>query len=442
MADSKTLEKLKQQILAQGTASRWTGEGYGSAEANAADMAKILAQTGVTDINQFGKITKTIPAHEELQGGESGDVMVTVPEQTVTTFGNKLTGQEVPNTYSERQQGNFFGGTFAGKGNTGYGVQFDAKGNPIFYTQGASSNDLVNLLGDNKLLNAAAQLGAAYFGGPAGSAALNAAMGKSPADIAKAALLSYAGGQAANAVSGVEGITDILGKTGTDIASKAAGSFVTNEGKFDLEKFLLSQGLNYGKNALTSSLDGFNINPKDFTEGYFLPGGEGYIDPMSKTAGVTGSGYYDEITGQYIKDNLGGLQNPLGANTGNLDPNQKWEYNLVRPGVWANDKGEEIDLSYLPNSEQTMTGAEIMAKAGAMPNTNLKGSTTQKGSNVATPAASGVDLTSLLSMLGQGAPQSSVITSQDPYAHIKLMEELFGPEIDLTPTGDNTEQRK
>ena len=89
-----------------------------------------------------------------------------------------------------------------------------------------------------------------------------------------------------------------------------------------------------------------------------------------------------------------------------------------------------------------MTGAQIMAKAGAMPNTNLKGSTTQKGSNVATPATSGVDLAKLLSLLGQGAPQTSVITSQDPYAHIKLMGELFGPEIDLTPTGDNTEQRK
>jgi hypothetical protein len=215
----------------------------------------------------------------------------------------------------------------------------------------------------------------------------------------------------------MEGITDILGKTGTDIASKAAGSFVSNEGKFDLEKFLLSQGLNYGKNALTSSLDGFKMNPDDFTEGYFLPGGEGYIDPMSRTEGVTGSGYYDEITGRYIKDDFGGLQNPLGADTGNLDPNSKWEYSLTRPGVWANDKGEEIDLSYLPNTEKVMTGAEIMTKAGAMPNSTQNTSTSKTTTTPATPAASSQ------SFVGS---QQAQLPSQDPTADIKLMEELFG----------------
>jgi hypothetical protein len=60
---------------------------------------------------------------------------------TGQTFGNKLTGQEVPQTYSERQTGEFFGGTFEGKGNTGYGVKFGADGTPIFYAQGASSTD-------------------------------------------------------------------------------------------------------------------------------------------------------------------------------------------------------------------------------------------------------------------------------------------------------------
>ncbi len=337
---SENVNKLAQQILAQNTTSRWTG-GLPPQKA-AMYMADDLAKSGVTDISQVGK-------------GENGII-------------NKATGEQLASGYGERTGGNLWSGSFEGKGNTGFGVQFDAKGNPVFYTQGASSNDLVNILGDNKLLNAAAQLGAAYFGGPAGTAALNAAMGKDLGDIAKATLLSYAGGQAANSVAGLEGIQDVLGKTGTDIASKAASSFVTNEGKFDLEKFLLSQGLTAGKNALTSSLDGLKINPDDFTEGYFMPGGEGYIDPMSKTEGVTGSGYYDEITGRYIKDDLGGLQNPLGADTGNLDPNSKWEYSLTRPGVWANDEGEEIDLSYLPNSEKTMTGAEIMTKAGAMPN--------------------------------------------------------------------------
>jgi hypothetical protein len=389
---AENVAKLAQQILAQNTTSKWTG-GLDPKKA-ASYMADDLAKSGITDISQVGK-------------GEDGII-------------NKVTGEQLQSGYGERTKGNLWSGSFEGKGNTGFGVQFDAKGNPVFYTQGASSNDLVNILGDNKLLNAAAQIGAAYFGGPAGTAALNAAMGKDIGDIAKSTLMSYLGGQVAGSVSGMEGITDVLGKTGTDIASKAAGSFVSNEGKFDLEKFLLSQGLNYGKNALTSSLDGFKMNPDDFTEGYFLPGGEGYIDPMSRTEGVTGSGYYDEITGRYIKDDFGGLQNPLGADTGNLDPNSKWEYSLTRPGVWANDEGEEIDLSYLPNTEKTMTGAEIMSKAGAMPS-NTK--TTGTSKTTTTPTTPTTPAVSSQSFVGS---QQAQLPSQDPTADIKLMEELFG----------------
>jgi len=112
-----TVANIKGQILAQGTTDKWTGEGKGSAEANAADMASILSGIGITDISQFGKL----------------------PDGN---FGNKVTGQAVPNTYSERQTGNAFGGTFAGKGNTGYRVEFDAQGNPLFYTTGASSSNV------------------------------------------------------------------------------------------------------------------------------------------------------------------------------------------------------------------------------------------------------------------------------------------------------------
>lgn len=132
---------LTQQILGQGTTSQWSGEGYGSAEANAADMAKILSSIGITDISQFGQIQKTIPAQEVLLEGGDGFTSVMVPERTVTTFGNKVTGQEVPNTYGERQTDNAFGGTYTGKGNTGYRVEFDASGKPVFYTTGASSKD-------------------------------------------------------------------------------------------------------------------------------------------------------------------------------------------------------------------------------------------------------------------------------------------------------------
>jgi hypothetical protein len=113
------ISNIKGQILAQGNTANWTGQGQGSVEANATDMATILAGIGITDISQFGV----------LPNG---------------SFGNKVTGQAVPNTYAERQVGNSFGGTFAGSGNTGYRVNFDAAGNPIFYTTAASSSDVPN----------------------------------------------------------------------------------------------------------------------------------------------------------------------------------------------------------------------------------------------------------------------------------------------------------
>ena len=129
------IDNLVKQIQARSNTSQWSG-GVGADQATK-DMARILAETGITDISQFGPITQQV---EKVVGYEEWGAPIygTVTEQT---FGNKLTGQAVPNTYTERQTGEFFGGTYEGKGNTGYGVQFDAQGNPTFYTQGASSRD-------------------------------------------------------------------------------------------------------------------------------------------------------------------------------------------------------------------------------------------------------------------------------------------------------------
>jgi len=145
---------LKGQILGQGTTEKWKGEGKGSAEANATDMASILAGIGITDISQFG----------QLPDG---------------SYGNKVTGQVVPLTYGERQKDNAFGGTFAGKDNTGYRVVFDASGKPIFYTTEEESG------GVPSWVKPALILGGAYFGldaagllggaGAAGAAGLTAA---------------------------------------------------------------------------------------------------------------------------------------------------------------------------------------------------------------------------------------------------------------------------
>jgi hypothetical protein len=248
--NNAALDALTKQILGSSNTSKWTGVGRGSAEANARDMAKIMADIGITDIKQFGPITRQVEQY--VGSDDSGNPIYET--QTENTFGNKETGQAVPLTYGGRQGGNFFGGTYEGKGNTGYGVQFDPQGNPIFYTQGASSNDLVNLFQDNPILGAVAQVAAASFGGPAGSAALAAAMGKNPKDILKSAALSYAGNQAANLVSGSGAVTDLLGKTGTNIAANTAKQVVGSGGKVDPVQALLGNVLDTGVNSLSTVL--------------------------------------------------------------------------------------------------------------------------------------------------------------------------------------------
>jgi hypothetical protein len=248
--NNAALDALTKQILGSSNTSKWTGVGRGSAEANARDMAKIMADIGITDIKQFGPVTRQVEQY--VGSDDSGNPIYET--QTENTFGNKETGQAVPLTYGGRQGGNFFGGTYEGKGNTGYGVQFDPQGNPIFYTQGASSNDLVNLFQDNPILGAVAQVAAASFGGPAGSAALAAAMGKNPKDILKSAALSYAGNQAANLVSGSGAVTDLLGKTGTNIAANTAKQVVGSGGKVDPVQALLGNVLDTGVNSLSTVL--------------------------------------------------------------------------------------------------------------------------------------------------------------------------------------------
>jgi len=196
-------KSLVEQILGQGTTSKWTGEGFGSAEKNAADMARILGDIGITDISQFGKIVKEEPTYSY---DEQGNQTFT-GNQKIETFGNKLTGQTVGNTYGERQTGDAFGGTYTGKGNTGYRVQFDDKGNPYFYTSAQSSSDAGQWMPIVQLALAATGagglLGNALLGTGAGAVATNALgnaiisgalTGAQGGDVLKGALLGGAGG--------------------------------------------------------------------------------------------------------------------------------------------------------------------------------------------------------------------------------------------------------
>jgi hypothetical protein len=186
------IDALKQQILAQGTTDKWTGQGRGSAEANAEDMARILAGIGITDINQFGPVTKEVDMY--MGTDESGNPIY--QKQTEQTFGNKETGQAVPVTYSERQTGNAFGGTFEGKGNTGYRVEFDAQGKPLFFTTGASSSDVPSWV-KPALIGAGLYFGLGGLEGLFGGAGGGALGGATAAELAQANMaLGGVGGSA------------------------------------------------------------------------------------------------------------------------------------------------------------------------------------------------------------------------------------------------------
>ena len=297
---------IKGQILSQGTTDKWTGEGKGSAEANAADMANILAGIGITDITQFG----------QLPDG---------------SFGNKLTGQPVPNTYSERQTGNAFGGTFAGKGNTGYRVEMAPNGTPIFYTTGASSSDVPSWvmpvlslaagyfapgLG-NALLGAGAnQVAAGALGGGLLGGGLAAVTGQ---DVLKGALTGGIGGAIAGYFSPSTGeITATPTSADSVPFTQADYSLATGTQMNPLTDMGGAQGLQAGTSANLANMGGaqgitLNLGPASTTLANALSTFGGMnpanLDAMGGGQGLT----YQTPTGLVTQ---GGVI-PTGGSTGN-----------------------------------------------------------------------------------------------------------------------------
>ena len=73
-------DDLIKQILASSNVSKWTGEGKGSAQANAADMAQLLSDIGITDIKQFGKVPTYAPV-EEIGKTYKGERVIQVGDE-------------------------------------------------------------------------------------------------------------------------------------------------------------------------------------------------------------------------------------------------------------------------------------------------------------------------------------------------------------------------
>ena len=172
---------LTKQILDQGTTGKWTGAGYGGPVENAKVMAGMLANTGITDIKDFGKfngvvsrfdqyvypkdpadpskgyvydepsadgegwtgrrldLPKDTPIRQQSMwdndGGSFTNAIASMPVYG-ETFGNKVTKQSFVDAQNYNMaHGNIFSGTYIGHGHTGYGVQFAADGTPYFYTR-------------------------------------------------------------------------------------------------------------------------------------------------------------------------------------------------------------------------------------------------------------------------------------------------------------------
>ena len=60
-AKAKSIGEMKKKILAQGTSDKWSGEGFGSKDANANAIAEALYNCGINRLEDFGKVPAYTP---------------------------------------------------------------------------------------------------------------------------------------------------------------------------------------------------------------------------------------------------------------------------------------------------------------------------------------------------------------------------------------------
>jgi hypothetical protein len=301
MSEQSNIDKLTQQILGQGLTNRWSGAGHGSAEANARDIASILDRTGVTDIKQFGRVPEYSMADQlgldangnprygvlSWTGVGEYDIIKEVDPATVVIkngrpyyedgfyYGNKITGERVPQTYDAYKRGDFFGGTYAGKGQTGYGIQTLPDGTPLFYTSGSSSNTLKQIMGD---MGPVFQIGMALATGGlsipqqiAANMAVGALSGEDLSDVIKNAAISLAvanvpGSDIMKEVSAEIGklglddaVTNTLKNAAQNAATSATRAFLTGQDVFDAAlKGAAMGGVNGAVGEIVKGIPGFD----------------------------------------------------------------------------------------------------------------------------------------------------------------------------------------
>jgi hypothetical protein len=311
------IDAMTNQILNQGTYGHWTGDGRGEPALNARRMAEMFYDIGMTDINQFGKVTvaadvavtpvyeqklmndpelgeymgQAIVGYRDANGksvdpslvrtdyDEFGNFSYTAPVGTKEVFGNKETGAAL-NAQYDRAQGNIFSGTYAGEGSTGFGVQFKPDGTPVFYTQfGGSTNTIKQIMDDlgpiGQIALAVATGGLSIPQQIAAQAALSLASGADIKDVAKNVAVNFVMSKIPGADLIQDGTkflnnidtTGILGDAFRGAATSGAKAAITNK---DIGDALLSGAVG-GATAgaidlITSSSDLFkNLSPKEQT---------------------------------------------------------------------------------------------------------------------------------------------------------------------------------
>ena len=223
-------------------------------------------------------------------------------------------------------------------------------------------------------VNTAIRAAALYVGGPAGLAAANAAIsvgqGQSLEDAALTAGKSFALAQAGSAIGAEAGA--FAGESGLSpemarVASGAAsGATKAGLGGGDPFAGAISGGVNTGLGMAAKSISDQafeNWSREQAANAYensYSPTEQDVLAadpsipmdfPLSTPTDATGSGYYDEESGAFVPDELGGLTEPLtdasGTNLGSMDGY------TTDNGVTTMPDGTTADLSYLPESTQS-----------------------------------------------------------------------------------------
>ena len=338
-----------------------------------------------------------------------------------------------------------------------------ALGNALFGLEGAAAAGAGGALGGgfNAAMNDQNILKGALLGGA--SAAGGAELGDTGiklGDVKKAydfiqnpslaGIVNAASPYVPEISAGGMSLNDVLKGVGT---AQALGSGDYNK----VFKALTGMAGDQGK-SLKSSLAGFEANPDDFTEGYFQPGGEGYnalmagnttvseepenidalLRALSPYAADDGASVFKQTEDIPEMETVAKRPKSFADILGTPDILQTVEEDLPEltitgdrekdyvPGIRTKDIVSDIPDYITPDQIDKLT---VGTNIDDILQTVIPGGTktvTPGGTKITTPAGT-QNTKQALANLGLGGMQQ--VASQDPYADIKLMQEMFGPDI-------------